>query len=171
MSPVRRNFARRLGADAFVRRSPVSARSRDLRRPRKVRGLSLLEVMLAIAIFGGALGVIGELVRIGSRNAEMARDLTTAQLLCETKMAEISAGLIPPEVVTSAPIEEWGEQDAWYYSIQVDPVDQQGMLSIWVVVEQNSAIYSRPVSYQLTRWMIDPKRAALESTTEGTEQR
>jgi type II secretion system protein I len=131
--------------------------------------LSLLEVMLAIAILGGALAVIGELVRIGSRNAEAARDLTTAQLLCESKMAEISAGLIPPQVVTSAPIEELGEQNTWYYSVQVDQVDQQGMLAVWVIVEQSPEIYSRPVSFRLARWMIDPELAALDATTNSMD--
>jgi type II secretion system protein I len=133
-------------------------------------GLSLLEVMLSIAILGGALVVVGELVRIGSRNAEAARDLATAQLLCETKMTEISTGLLPPQVVTSAPVEELGDQDSWYYSIQVDQIDQQSMLSVTVVVEQNPAMYGRPVSYHLTRWMIDPEVALTESTTEMTEE-
>jgi len=124
--------------------------------------------MLSIAILGGALVVVGELVRIGSRNAEMARDLTTAQLLCETKMAEISAGLILPQAVTGAPVEELDQQDAWLYSVQVEQVDQQGMLSVWVTVEQNSAIYSRPASFTLVRWMIDPEMEMLESSVEET---
>src|SRR3954462_5407230 len=40
------------------------------------RGLTLLEVLLSIAIFGGALVAIGELIRIGSQCAATARDLT-----------------------------------------------------------------------------------------------
>ena len=62
-------------------------------------GLSLLEVMLALAILGGALAAIGELMRIGARNAEKARDLTTAQMICESTMAEIQLGFIAMQSV------------------------------------------------------------------------
>ena len=58
------------------------------------KGLTLLEVLLALAILGGALAVIGELSRIAARNAEQARDLSTAQRLCENKMAEIAAEIV-----------------------------------------------------------------------------
>jgi prepilin-type N-terminal cleavage/methylation domain-containing protein len=65
-------------------------------RRRRNAGLSLLEVILAIAILGGCIAVIGELVRLGARQAEEARELTTAQLLCESKLEEIAAGVSRP---------------------------------------------------------------------------
>jgi hypothetical protein len=66
--------------------------------------LSLLEVILAIAILGGSLAVIGQLINIGARNAISARDLTTAQLYCESKLAEVSAGIELPEPTTASPL-------------------------------------------------------------------
>ena len=72
---------------------------RRMARP-QYSGLSLLEVMLALAILGGALAVIGELTRLGARSAETARDLTRAQRYCENKMAEVSAGLVTPQAIT-----------------------------------------------------------------------
>ena len=56
------------------------------------RGLSLLEVILAIAILGGSLATIGQLIRIGARNAAEARDLTMAQLYAESQMNRLSSG-------------------------------------------------------------------------------
>ena len=56
------------------------------------QGLSLMEVIIALAILGLALAAIGELIRVGARNAEVSRKRTTAQLLCENKLAEIKAG-------------------------------------------------------------------------------
>jgi prepilin-type N-terminal cleavage/methylation domain-containing protein len=150
---------------------------RDCRHPRAGsdrRGLSLLEVMLSLAILGGALAVIGELTRFGARNALMARDLATAQRLAENKMAEISAGLIYPDNISAAPVEELGDQDEWYYSVQVEPLEQQGLLAVWVVIEQNPAAVSRPVSFSLVRWMIDPmldlslSEDSLEGSTDST---
>ena len=52
-------------------------------------GFSLLEVILALAILIGILAVLSELVGLGVRNARVARAMTQAQLLCESKLAEI----------------------------------------------------------------------------------
>ena len=71
----------------------VSSASRPLainRRCARRRGLSLLEVILAIAILGGAIAAIGELVRLGVRSASYAKQPTQAHLLCDTRMAEIA---------------------------------------------------------------------------------
>jgi type II secretion system protein I len=135
----------------------VKRNQRDV--PSARRGLSLLEVMLALAILGGALAVIGELTRLGARNAEMARDQTIAQRLCANKMSELSAGLLVPQAVTLAPVEELEDQKTWLYSIEVEQLPQTGMIGVWVTVEQSPDIVSRPVSYTLVRWMMDPQYA------------
>src|SRR5687767_7391349 len=64
-------------------------RSRSSRRPASRAAFSLLEVILALTILVGAIVVLGELVRLGTMTAAGARDLTQAQLLCESKMSEI----------------------------------------------------------------------------------
>ena len=127
-------------------------------------GLSLLEVLLALAILGGALAAIGELMRVGTRSAEAARDNTTAQMLSETIMSEIVAGMIPAQSVTDAPVDDPTYQLEWSYSIVIEQVDQDGLISVWVVVNQNPDMFVRPVSYTLIRWMIDPESTSLEST-------
>lgn len=135
-----------------------SSRSTCLRRslPRACRGLTLLEVLLALAILGGAMAAIGELMRIGTRNAEAARDLTTAQIICETKMSELGAGLALPQGVSQTAVEDAQYQAEWFYSITVEQVDQDGLISVMVTVEQNGELYTRPASFSLVRWMIDP---------------
>lgn len=144
--------------------------ARGKTRHSRQAGLSLLEVMLALAILGGALAAIGELVRIGARNAEMARDLTTAQLLCESTMAEIQLGFLPMQSVGPIQVTDLQYQQEWLYTITVTALDQEGLTSVWLQVEQNPAVFSRPVSFAVTRWMIDPTVAAAtgaSSTTTG----
>lgn len=135
-------------------------------------GLSLLEVMLALAILGGALAVIGELTRLGARSAETARDLTKAQRFCENKMAEISTGLITPQAIALAPLEELEgqpEEEDWAYTIELEQLPQTGLLGIWVTVEQRADRINRPVSFTLARWMIDPQfLQTMSSATAGT---
>lgn len=136
-------------------------RSRRLGQPRRL-GLSLLEVMLALAILGGAVAVIGELTRSAARDAEEARALTTAQLLCEAKINELVAGLLPAQAVFDVPIEGLETIDspgAWSYSILVEPVGQSGLLSVSVTVAQTADSVPRPVQFTLTRWMVDPLQA------------
>lgn len=133
-------------------------------RSRK-HGLTLLEVLLSLAILGGAMVTIGELMRIGARNAEIARDQTTAQLIAETKMAELEVGFLPLQSLTTTAVEDLEYQSDWLYTVTVEPVDQAGLVSVFVTVDQNSDLYSRPISFTLARWMIDE---TMLPTTDGT---
>jgi len=63
---------------------------RDKRRC--AHGLTLLEVILALIILGGALVAVGELIRTASRSARDARDATSAQVIADSLMSEIAAG-------------------------------------------------------------------------------
>ncbi len=135
------------------------------------RGFSLLEVLLSLAILGTCLAAIGTLVRLGSRGAVEARELTTAQLLCEAKVAEISTGILPPD-----PGGPWQfdlpEHAEWVYYVDQQPLPQPGLIAIMVTVTQQlpTGSMQRPLEFSLVRWMQDP---ALELTeppsTESTD--
>ena len=134
---------------------PIVFQHRKFLRP----GLTLMEAMLAIAIFGLALVAIGELIRIGSVSAAAARDLTEAQRLCNNVMAEVGAGIIPPDSTSETPVE--GAED-WLYTLESMPLEEQeGMLWVSVTVQQDSARYIKPAKFTLVRWMTDP--AAIEA--------
>ena len=142
-----------------------------MKKYRSRQGLSLLEVMLALAILGVSLAILGELVRTGLRSAGAARDLSTAQIFCESKVAEIVSGIELPETVTRVPLEDFPE---WLYSIEVEQIDQQGLLDILVTVQKDIESSRRPIYFSLHRWMIDPEyeldlKAAAEEEATATE--
>lgn len=117
--------------------------------------MSLLEVILALAILGGALAVLGQLISAGSRSARAARDMADAQRLCDSMLAEITAGITPAETMEGAMQDENGQ--SWIYSIQADASSQEGIVALLVTVRKDQAIETVPVSFSLARWIIDPQ--------------
>ncbi len=120
--------------------------------PAPRNGLTLLEVIVAIAILGGALVVIGNLVFLGSRAANNTRWHSEAQILCDAKMAEISAGVLPLQSSAGTPI---AENPEWTYSVETGPTDVPGLLSVTVAV-QHSSETSAIAPFTLMRWLRDP---------------
>ncbi|HRF02320.1 MAG TPA: prepilin-type N-terminal cleavage/methylation domain-containing protein [Pirellulaceae bacterium] len=131
-----------------MNRSPF----RTSRTPR--RGLSLLEVILAIAILGGALAAIGELIRLGTRSALAAHELSLAHLLADTRMAEVAGGALDLESVSTATCEEAPD---WVYSVTVQSSQQPGLLQVEVLVQQDPAQFAVPISYRVFRFLPDPE--------------
>lgn len=131
-------------------------------------GFSLLEVILALAILAGAIAVLGEVTRMGMRNARVARNTTKAQLLCETKMAEITSGLTPATPVhgaafdglavtgqTSGIAAAAADENQWIYSIDTMNLDEDGLMIVTVAVSQDPNLVKRPVQVKLVRWILD----------------
>ena len=117
------------------------------------RGLSLLEVILALAILGGAMVVLSQLINIGHTAAIDARDLSEAQILCDTKVSEVTAGIIPSSAVSAADITE---APGWQYSLTVDKASIEGLLVVDCTVSQDPSQFSVPATYRLVRWIPDP---------------
>jgi len=131
---------------------------------------SLLEVILALAILTMAVAVLGELARLGMENARVARDKTQAELLCESKLAEIAAGITVPEPVQGVPFEGVTDpsEPAWLYSIALETIDQQGLIAVRVTVAQDLPPQKRPVAFSLVRWIQDPNVELPDETMEET---
>ncbi len=145
--------------------APGALRAPKLRPRQTSQGMSLLEVILALAILGVSLGVIGELIRLGTRAGEKARNDTEAQLIAESLINEIAAGAQMPEMVTDAPIDEF---DEWRYSVESQAIDEGGLLAVRVSVRRTDEIVNpnNPIRpYMLTRWIVDPgvEQAAREA--------
>lgn len=152
----------------------TSSRGRAGKRPAKGPrdGFTLLELILALAILCGAITALGELSRGGMRYAQRARDMTRAQLLCESKLAEIAAGLTPAEPQDSVPFEttEDEAESEWLYSVEVAPLDDEGLLQVRVVVAKDVPAQKRPVEFPLVRWMVDPSIETTEAATSAESE-
>ncbi|QDU99228.1 hypothetical protein Pla8534_71410 [Lignipirellula cremea] len=127
--------------------------------------MSLLEVILALAIFGLSMGAIGQLIRLGLKSAGFARDLTTAQLLCESRLNELTAGVTPIETVQDAPLEL---DPSWLHAVSLRQIQTQGLVEIRVVVYREPQAGARPLEFALVRWIPDPGITIDEG--DGTQQ-
>jgi general secretion pathway protein I len=133
-------------------------------------GLTLLEVLISLAIFLGALTALSQLIGIGSRAAVQAQLRTQAILKCQSKLAEALAGAQPLESVSQAAFED---EENWKWSLDVQPGAYENMLQLTVSVLYSGAGESVTASYQLTRQIRDPAMLldaanTVESATELT---
>ena len=130
-------------------------------------GLTLLEVLLSLGLFLGALAALSQLWYGGVRAAVQARLLTQAILRCESKLNEVAAGAVPLQSASDAPFDD----DAnWKWSQQVAPGPHTDALLVTVTVSHPGQSGLSSSNYQLRRLIRDPQvwTAAQQATTEGT---
>lgn len=120
-----------------------------LRNPRQ--GLSLLEVILSIAILGGAMVMVGQLYYLGYRSALQTRYRSEANLYADAKMAELASGVLPLE--SGGGVIEGVE--GWNYNVRVETSLQPGLLLATVTVDRDQTS-NIPISISLVRLIPDP---------------
>lgn len=116
------------------------------------RGMSMLEVLLAILVLVVALSAISSLIFMGRYSAADAQALTQAQLLCETKLNSIVAGIDAADSGRGV----FQENPDFNYEVSTQQPGTPGLLSIRVRVSQNPEKFDAPIEYSLVRWMPDP---------------
>jgi hypothetical protein len=128
------------------------------RAPRN--GFSLMEVLLATSILLASLIVLGQLANVGRQHAHDADKLTTAELLCQTKLNEVLAGI---ERVRPVDNEALPEAPGWVWSLHVGSAEKLHLASLRVTVSEEllepegDAVDQRPPKqFTLTRWIRDP---------------
>jgi|CXWL01.1.fsa_nt_gi prepilin-type N-terminal cleavage/methylation domain-containing protein len=112
------------------------------RRYRRVDGFTLVEVLVAIALFSSGLALVTQLVVLVSRSTVASRDMSYASALASQKLSQLATvavvGLTP-----SPP-------DAWMRTAgNVEYLDSAGGVLSASASPPNSAVYIR-------RWSVTP---------------
>lgn len=128
--------------------------------PKPRGGFSLLEIILALAIFGGAIAVLSQIAGTGTDAAREARSLSAARVLCQTKLAELLINptvrpqSVPPTTIASFDSESTAE---FTYMTEVQSAPINGLLAVRVTVEAVGPNGGPPLAtYSLDRWIVDP---------------
>lgn len=140
------------------------------------RGLTLLEVILALAILGVACAFMAQAMQLATSNAIEAQRQAQGELAAESIMSELVAGIIPLQPTSTwAPVGVSASSSNWSYMVQIVPCEVQHMVGIQVMVRDDANMEStRPADLSVIRWVIDPS-LGLDTPpdttgTSGTDQ-
>lgn len=114
-------------------------------------GLSLLEVLLAMAIFMISLAAIGTLVDRGTTDAADAAGTTAATRLAQSKMAEVEAGVIGVQDGGSGAFE--GDDAGWNWEVTSAAAGSPNTYEVTVRVSRGTG---RPLEVKLAQVIYDP---------------
>lgn len=129
-----------------MNRNPASCAPPNPRR----NGITLLEVLIALAIFLGALAVIGQIVSTGSQAAMSAQLKAESVRRCETVLAETLSGVIPLQSASGT----FEDDPQWSWTVSVQDGAATDLLTVEAAVSRNGNSASE---YRLTRWVRDPQ--------------
>ncbi|MFM9964981.1 MAG: hypothetical protein ACKV2Q_27590 [Planctomycetaceae bacterium] len=131
------------------------------------RGLTLLEVLLSLGLFLGALAALSQLWYGGVRASVQARLGTQAILRCESKLNEVVAGAVPLQSTSATPFED---DSTWSWKLQVTPGPHLNVFLVVVTVSHPGQGGLSASGHQLSRLIRDPQVFidAQQTTTDGT---
>lgn len=117
------------------------------------QGMTLLEVVLALAIFFGAMAALAQLTWNGTRAALQARFKAQAVIRCETKLAELVSGVEPLQSQANIP---FPDDSAWTWSAMISPGSFPELVLIDVRVQRSASNSLGNTEFAISRWMRDP---------------
>ena len=132
-------------------------------------GMSLLEVVLALAILAMSAAILASIARTATDNGLIAHRLATAQILAESKRAEIVTGAIPLQgAVGWTPINDTVPSGVWYYQLQTQTATRKDMVGVRLSVSDQAGVDENKEVFYIVRWMIDPSLGLDTMPTQGS---
>ncbi|MFM8274141.1 MAG: hypothetical protein ACKODX_17680 [Gemmata sp.] len=132
------------------------------RRPAPRPGLSLIEVLLALAILILALVAINSLVDLGSQQGAHARAATRGTRLAQAKMAEVEAGVV--SLTSSTDGEFDGDDVGWRYSVTPESSGPPNLYTVTVRVSRD--VKGKPHEIVLVQMVFDPTKTGSAAQAE-----
>jgi len=133
-----------------------------IRQPR--RGLSLLEVLIALAIFLFSLLALSQLIDMGGADAQEIDWLGRASLIAQSRMAEVLAGSIPLSSQSDANCDEDSD---FSWSMDAQPETPPGLYRVKITVSRNRTDGSR-FETVLNQMVLDPNSRGATDGTDST---
>ena len=127
----------------------------------KMRGFSLLEVIIATGILATSTVLLLSLFSTGERHTKRAERRVLAQMLCQSKLDELIVDSAQLQAVENEPLEGYPD---WSLTVEWAPLEIAGLVSVRVLIQQTpernkmDAPDTTPPSatFSLVRWMRHP---------------
>ncbi len=132
------------------------------RRP----GLTLIEVLLALAILLMSLAAIGQLVDAGSDRGVEARFHVRGTRLAQAKLAECEAGVVPLGSGGSGTFTD--DDDAWSWTVDAQPETATNLYRVTVTVSRDNR--GKKFEIALAQLMYDPAMTGSAAQAERPSQ-
>jgi type II secretion system protein I len=123
-------------------------------RRRTPRGMTILEVLIALAIFLASAAAIAQLIGTGSQASTEARLEADAVLRAETVMNEIMGGV---HLMQSIQGQSFEDDPAWQWSLTVGDGPHVDLLRLDVTVTRQEPAGEPQISYTLSRLTRNPE--------------
>jgi len=135
------------------------------------RGMTLLEVVIALTIFLFSLVALSHLVSLGNERALEVQQQAHASMLCQSKLAELVAG---SETLGSSGLSPFPDDTAppnspfanFQYQIEASESDIPNLWNVTVIVQKDRGD-GRVLEVQLSQMVLDPS-ARGNATTSGS---
>jgi hypothetical protein len=117
----------------------------------------LLEVVLALAILAMSTAILAQVSWTATENGLMAHRLATAQILAESKMAEVVTGAIPIQSsIDWTQITDLVPKGTWYYRVEPITAVRPDMVGVRLAITDENGLERNAELFYVVRWMIDP---------------
>jgi general secretion pathway protein I len=123
-----------------------------VRRIGRRQGISLLEVIIALAVFLMSITGLVFLMGIATDNAIETQMRSQAQSLCQSKLAEVSAGALPLSGTSKAECED--DKD-YQWSMEVTPGAFASLSTVTVTVSRKRA-NGKEFECSMSQMVLDP---------------
>jgi prepilin-type N-terminal cleavage/methylation domain-containing protein len=128
---------------------------------RRRNGITLLEVLIALAIFLGSFAIISQIMRTGAQASNQGQQQNEIVLRARSLMNEVLAGSVELEPVQEASFDDT-DLYTWSMSISDGPIPDLFIVEVTVARRRQGGTGDMP--FTLTRYMRDPE-VFLQSTT------
>ncbi len=118
------------------------------------RGMTLIEVLLALAIFLLSVSALAQLMSNGMDGAVQSRLKTQAVMRCESMLSEI---LVVSDLMQTSLDTPFEDDPSWTWSLEVLPGPTDDLLELNVTVQHEGESALSRVSTSLRRYVRDPQ--------------
>ena len=129
------------------------------------RGMTLLEVVIALAMFFAAMSAISQILKMGSDSAIRAQIQAEGTLLGESKLNEVIAGIVPLQAATDQPFEDAPQ---WSWSLSVEDDTDVAIKRLMLTVAHRRADGTSDRQIKFARMLRDPDIFQQTGNTDST---